>query len=148
MWNYKKSAVLSLIFIYVFTVAFLVLEATAPWAVKGFIAIYAKNTALQIPLTVYIYAMLFPVGYALSLLRQWLIDASKGEGFSKANVTRLRHLSWCFFTAAAVIFGFGFFYTPLMILVPFAAFAGLVVRVVKNAFQTAWELQTENQLTI
>ena len=50
--------------------------------------------------------------------------------------------------AAAVLLVFGFFYTPLMILVPFSAFAGLVVRVVKNAFQTALELQTENELTI
>ncbi|MBQ6818828.1 MAG: DUF2975 domain-containing protein [Clostridia bacterium] len=148
MWNYKKSALLSLIFIYLFSGVFLLLEATAPWAVKGFIALYAKNTDLQIPLTVFIYAMLPPVGYALSLLRQWLIDANKGNGFCKANVTRLRHLSWCFFLAAAVLLVFGFFYTPLMILVPFSAFAGLVVRVVKNAFQTALELQTENELTI
>ncbi len=148
MWNYKKSAVLSLVFIYLFSAVFLVLEATAPWAVKGFIQFYAKSTDLQIPLTIFIYAMLLPVGYALSVLRQWLIDASKGNGFSKANVTRLRHLSWCFFLAAAVIFVFGCFYLPLMILVPFAAFAGLVVRVVKNAFQTALELQTENELTI
>lgn len=148
MWNYKKSAVLSLIFIYVFSGVFLVLEATAPWAVKGFISLYAKNTDLQIPLTLYLYAMLLPVGYALSILRQWLIDASKGKSFSASNVKRLRHLSWCFFLASLVIFVFGFFYTPLMILVPFAAFSGLVVRVVKNAFQTALELQTENELTI
>ncbi len=148
MWNYKKSAVLSLIFIYVFSVAFLVLVATAPWAVKGFIAFYSKNPNLQIPLTVLVYAMILPVGYALSLLRQLLRDACQGKSFSPSNTKRLRHLSWCFYGATTIIFVFGFFYTPLMILVPFTAFAGLVVRVVKNAFQTALELQTENELTI
>jgi hypothetical protein len=148
LWNYKKSAVLSLIFIYVFSAAFLVLAATAPWAVKGFIAFYSKNPNLQIPLTVLVYAMIPPVGYALSLLRQLLRDAGMGKSFSRSNTKRLRHLSWCFYGATAIIFVFGFFYTPLMILVPFTAFAGLVVRVVKNAFQTALELQTENELTI
>jgi hypothetical protein len=35
-----------------------------------------------------------------------------------------------------------------MLLSAAAAFVGLIVRVIKNAFQTALELQNENQLTI
>jgi hypothetical protein len=148
MWTSKKSATLTLVFIYGFMVIFTALELLAPLAVKGFILWYAKGDFLQIPLTAFLYSVLLPVGYALLLLRGLLKAVLSEQCFCEQNVVRLRRLSWCCFVFALCSFGFGFVYFPLTLLSAAAAFVGLVVRVVKNAFQTALELQNENQLTI
>jgi hypothetical protein len=148
MWTSKKSATLTLVFIYIFMIVFVALELLAPLAVKGFILWYAKGENLLLPLTVFLYSVLLPVGYALILLRKILKAVLSEQCFCEENVLRLRRLSWCCFVFAVCSFGFGFAYFPLMLLSAAAAFVGLIVRVIKNAFQTALELQNENQLTI
>lgn len=148
MWNAKKSVLLSLWFTNIFMVLFLALELTAPFAVKEYIAYFGKTPQLQIPLTAFIYSCLLPVGYGLWLLRQLLQAIRREQCFCEENIVRLRRLSWCCFFVAVLTLGFGFQYIPFLLLAPFIAFVGLILRIIKNIFQTSLMLQTENEMTI
>ena len=71
-----------------------------------------------------------------------------GEVFVEENVKALRAISWCCFLVAIVFFAFFFYYILGLILAILAAFAGLVLRVVKNVFAQAVEIKEENDLTV
>ena len=148
MWNSKKSVLLSLIFIYFFIAVLAVSEIFAPWIVEWFLAMTNKSMNLQPILVAFLYACLLPLAYALWLLLQLIGSIRKDICFSAENVSRLRKLSWCSFFMVPLCLAFGPSYFPILMLTPFAAFMGLILRVVKNAFQTALELQTENEMTI
>lgn len=148
MWNPKKSALLSLAFVYFFIVILVVLEIFAPWITKSYLEITGKSLELQPALLVFVYACFLPLGYALWLLLCFLGEIRRGRCFCESNVTRLRRLSWCCFALVPIALTLGIRYLPILLLVPAAAFIGLVLRVIKNAFQAALELQTENEMTI
>lgn len=148
MWNSKKSVLLSLIFVYFFMVALAALEIFAPWVVEWFLGITNKSMNLQPILVTFVYTCLLPLAYALWLLRRLIGSIRRDICFSGENVSRLRRLSWCCFIMVPLCLVFGIHYFPILILTPFAAFMGLILRVVKNTFQTALELQTENEMTI
>ena len=148
MWNSKRSILLSLICLYVFGAVFAAVEIFALPLVGWLLIQFSLPAALQGLLTGFIYACLLPVGYALYLLWRILRRVQKGDPFGLPNIRSLRWLSWCCFAVAAISFGFGFGYFALWVLTPLAAFVGLILRVVKNACQQAWELQQDNEMTI
>ena len=148
MWNSKKSALLSLVFVYCFIVILALLEIFAPWITRNYLEVTGKSIELQPVLMCFLYACLPPLGYALWLLLGFIGSVRGGCCFSAANVNRLRRLSWCCFVLVPITLSLGIRYLPILLLAPFAAFMGLILRVVKNAFQAALELQTENEMTI
>ncbi|MDE6723316.1 MAG: DUF2975 domain-containing protein, partial [Eubacterium sp.] len=115
-----------------------------------------------------------PVGYiALSCLDRLLIRIKKGFVFDNKNVKYLRMFSWlCFFVCTVTtLFAAGVFITlcldtigvveikGLTILDLYYSifgfcvsiaelFVGVVVRVVKNIFESAIKIKEENELTI
>ncbi len=77
-----------------------------------------------------------------------LLNILKGEIFIKKNVTILRILSYCCLFAGVEYLVFANRYIS-MILISFAAlFFGLILRVIKNVFDRAIELQEENDYTV
>ena len=68
--------------------------------------------------------------------------------FKPENCQHLRYISWCCILVA-IPFGIFGFWRSLGFLVAFAAgFFGLILRVLKNVFVRAVELQEENDYTI
>ena len=131
---------------------------------------YKENLFLDELLRMYFIPLYIslPIGVAaLICLDRLLANLKKDIVFCTKNVQHLNHLSICCFVAAAIalltfvviiIFWFyvgdweAFFSTVLTI--PFfimgigEIFVGLVVRVVKNSFESAIEIKDENDLTI
>jgi hypothetical protein len=102
----------------------------------------------------------------LDRLVRILWNIRKEDVFSKGNVESLRAMSWCCFFAAGVLavaavwaevdFGVGLAGLRLLSMTSIcfigiaaaAAFAGLIIRVIKNCFAKAVALQEENDLTV
>ncbi|MBQ0083440.1 MAG: DUF2975 domain-containing protein [Clostridiales bacterium] len=148
MWNSKKSINLSLVCVYVFMVIFVLLEIFAFPISDFYVEFLNRAPEMKQVLIISIYACLLPVGYALILLYKLLCSIKNDQIFTDKNIVRLRHLSWCCYVVAVVCIVCGIKCAPYFILAPMAAFAGLILRVVKNACQRAKELQDENEMTI
>lgn len=98
-----------------------------------------------------------PIGMvALVCLDKLLINIKKETVFDMKNVKLLRILSWCCIIAsiislvAFVVFVIkGFYFDGLMFVVfVLELFVGIIVRVIKNLFESAIELKEENDLTV
>lgn len=100
-------------------------------------------------LTVTLFAFAVPAYTALWQLYTLLRNIGRGSVFVAGNVRCLRIISWCCF-AACVIFAVSGYRISWFLLLgsACAAFAGLIMRVVKNVFAAAVELQDDQDLTI
>ena len=97
--------------------------------------------------TVYFTALLAYV--AIALLFVLLCRIRRGEVFTAANVSCLRALSWLCLCASACYAALSVWFIAVAPIIAFAcAFMGAILRVVKNAFEKAVELKTENDLTV
>ncbi|HIW85306.1 MAG TPA: DUF2975 domain-containing protein [Candidatus Eubacterium faecipullorum] len=99
-----------------------------------------------------------PAGYtALICIDKLLSNIKKDIVFDPKNVKFLRIISWsCFFAAAVCLLAFVIItlssdYTVglgLLLITAGAVFMGLILRVIKNVFEAAIKIKTENDLTI
>ena len=99
-----------------------------------------------------------PAGYtALICIDKLLSNIKKDIVFDPKNVKLLRIISWsCFFAAAVCLLAFVIItlssdYTVglgLLLITAGAVFMGLILRVIKNVFEAAIKIKTENDLTI
>ena len=72
----------------------------------------------------------------------------QGDVFTQKSVSAIRAISWCCI-AAGILFAALIPWFLLAAAVAFvAAFVGLCLRVVKNAFEEATEIKSENDLTV
>ncbi len=148
-WTTDKSVALSRFFVIVFTL----LLAAACIAVPWFIPWFLERTA---PKMLELLPFFFTTAYttaaagagALYLLYRLLANLRKEQVFVPQNVQFLRMLSWCCFLAAVIFLLSGFYYLPFFLAAAAAAFMGLILRVVKNAFQQAVVIKEENDFTI
>jgi hypothetical protein len=98
-----------------------------------------------------LYACCIPSLAALFALMRMLMDIRKGNVFIKANVRRLRIISWCFLVifVILVLTAVLIITSPAILLVAIASgFFFLLMRVVKNVIDAACELKEENDYTI
>jgi hypothetical protein len=94
------------------------------------------------------YAVCAPVFIALFHANALLVAIRSGEVFVRRNVRYLRVISWCCF-AAAVVFVVGASGSlALALIAAAAAFAGLIIRVIKNVLESGVEIKAENDYTI
>ncbi|MCM1115822.1 MAG: DUF2975 domain-containing protein [Clostridium sp.] len=162
MWNKEKSVVLIHIMIKLFYFV-VVLAAVLP------IVIY-QEVLFTNELLISFFAPLYislPVGVAaLVCLDRLLTNLKKNKVFCKDNVKHLNNLSICCFVAASIalvslivilacwlpqegtMLFTAILFIPFFIMSIGEIFVGLVVRVVKNAFEAAIEIKDENDLTI
>jgi hypothetical protein len=102
--------------------------------------------------------LIVPAGYtALVCIDKLLTNIKKELVFDGANVRLLRIISWsCFYVAGVSLISFIIICSickmiesaGLLLLCAGAVFMGLVVRVVKNIFESAIEIKEENDMTI
>jgi hypothetical protein len=94
------------------------------------------------------YAVCVPGLVALFNANALLVAIRSEKVFVVANVRRLRAISWCCFAAAAVFAVGSRGSLALLLIAAMAAFAGLIMRVIKNVLESGVEIKDENDYTI
>lgn len=148
MWNESKSLTLSIFCTRLF---FLLLAAGVIFAPQ-IVAWYFGNSQaaqqyhLAFRITIYCCAALgFPL---LLCLHRLLRNIRAQRVFVQGNAKLLRAISWLCIAVGLVALCSSFYYMSFLLVAAAAAFCGLIVRVVKNVFEQAIEIKTENDYTI
>ncbi len=116
----------------------------------------SQKTELFVVMTIGLYLSDFLAMIALWQLYKLLRNISAQRVFVTENAVCFRLISWCCFAVAAVWMFLTFwqflymtFWRFVAFLIAFmAAFAGLIIRVIKNLLEAAVELREENDYTI
>ena len=148
----KWTAAKSLFFSRALTVATLVLAVAAlfciPVIAEWYDAVSGYADKIRTVLTVCLYLSDICGIFALWQLFKVLGNFAKQRVFVKENAACFRLISWCCF-AVSVIWLALMYWRFLAFFVAFiAAFAGLILRVMKNMLDAAVELREENDYTI
>lgn len=149
MWSGENSIRLSRICVLVFSLLLAGVALSAPWIVTWFLDFSrADLTGNDMFFFITIYSGVLPAAWLLHQLYRLLRNLELGQVFIQANVEALRRISWCSFAGALICLVSALYYIPWIFVAVAAAFMGLIVRVVKNVFAQAVELQNESELTI
>ena len=148
MWTTSRSLVLSRIMITVFLALLAVGSLGLPWLLRWYVGYAGKAMTILLPVMISLWACAVPAFIALIQLAKMLKNIALDRVFVPQNVAALRVISWCCFAVSLVFLCFFFYYVLGIILAILAAFAGLVLRVVKNVFTQAVEIKAENDLTV
>jgi hypothetical protein len=149
-WNKDKSVTLSQVSTRVIMLLAVALAAVLPFFLAEGISIGRMSVAADnvLPIMLVYYAFCVPAFVALFSLDRLLAAIKRDEVFTAGNVRYLRAISWACFAAAFVLLAGGFIHILFLALAILATFFGIVLRVVKNLFAAAVELQDENNYTI
>jgi hypothetical protein len=151
VWNSKKSIILSIVCTRIVIVIAIAVAILLPYLIDtGFFSLSAFRIqdAVAAKLMPVYYAVCVPGLVALFNANALLVAIRAGKVFVAANIRYLRAISWCCF-AAAVVFAVGSRGSLALILIAAAAaFAGLIVRVIKNVLESGVEIKDENDSTI
>lgn len=120
-----------------------------PEWLDALLALLGKDEALYAPTLAVVYLSAVLAYGAIALLFVLLVCIRRGEVFTSRNVACLRAISWLCFAAALCYAGLS---VPFLRVAPViavaCAFMGMIIRVVKNAFEKAVEIKNENDLTV
>ena len=145
-WSKDKSLALSTFCVYLFLILLAGVCLSAPWLIPRLLVAFSPKAMPLLLATTYAAAV--PAFFALWGLRRLLYNIGAGLVFTSKNVAVLRRLSWCCIAAGLVFLASCLYYIPFLVLSAAAAFAGLILRVVKNVFAEAVSLKEENDFTI
>jgi len=146
-WNKDKSVVLSQVCVFAFAICLLALDISAVPLANHLLG-DMRGTAVLVGA---VYAGSAFGWICLWNLHRLLTFIRRNAVFVSENVRAMRRVSWCCFGAAAVSFFCAVYPLPG---IPFAvlgvaeAFMGLIVRIVKNAFEQAIAMKDELDLTV
>ena len=146
-WTAKHSLTLTRML----TVVVLVLAGAALFCIPIITEWYdavSEHPPIRILLTTCLYLSDFLGIAALLALMKILDNIAKQKVFVEENARCMRLISWCCFAVAAIWTVLGFWRALALFVAFIAAFAGLIVRVMKNLLAMAIELREENDYTI
>lgn len=135
MWSSRKSAILSLILIYVFMILLVVGMVALPMLVTWYVEYKGREASLPTTIMLTLYPCAPFAAVALWSLRGVIKGVLEGNAFTAKNVTRLKNISWCAFAVTAVMLYSGRFYLPFYVCAMCAGFIGLILRVFKNIIE-------------
>lgn len=155
MWNKDRSLILSRIltfaaaFVAVFTAFFI--PTISDWYKYEMTyeaeSIFQRST-MFLPMCITLYVCDALALAALWNLNSLLRNISNDEVFVPKNTTCLRRISWICMIAGAVLIVFGLWSIIFMVFGMCAVMFGLIMRVLKNVFEKAVEIKSENDFTI
>ncbi len=153
MWNKTRSLQLSILLVRVLFVLIPALMCCVPVITQWYDAVYGEGVglldgAVAIPLSICLYLAAVCGLVCLYALHKLLLNLRKDEVFTHRNCQYLRIISWCCLMAAIPFAVFGIWRSLSFIVALAAGFFGLILRVLKNVFDKAVELQEENDYTI
>lgn len=106
------------------------------------------NTGIVVPMCICLYICEALALGALWALHGLLNNISKGEVFISSNTKFLRIISWACMLAGISFAVFGLWRFIFLLPAFFAVMFGLIMRVLKNVFEEAVEIKSENDFTI
>ena len=130
MWNKDRSLSLSIILVRILFVFIIVLCFCVPVMVHWYDTTFTERMGLLIH------------------LGRLLLNLRNDKVFTAENCHHLRVISWCCLLAAIPFFVLGFWRSLSFVVAMAAGFFGLILRVLKNVFDKAVELQEESDYTI
>jgi len=148
MWTKDYSIRLSVFFTRLFLGLLAAGVFFAPKLVGWFIETNGGRPVFTGRVCAAFYCCVLPAALLLLSLDRLLAAISRGEVFTPGNIARLRRCSWCCMAVAAICLVFTVTLFYFLVAAAAAAFAGLILRVIKNVFQQALELKEENDYTI
>lgn len=149
MWNNKKSMILSRIFIFAFMIIAVLGVLFGYQLITWFIGfsraeVQGKENLFMITSyssAVFVIATLYQLNRLLS-------NIASDQIFIANNVKSIRICSWCCFVVAFICLISTCYYAPFFIVSIGVAFMGLLLRIIKNIFEKAIQIQEENEFTI
>jgi hypothetical protein len=150
-WNSKKSILFSIVCTRIIIVFAIAVAALLPMLID--MEFFSKSAfriqdVVAMKLMPVYYALCVPGLIALFHADALLVAIRSGKVFVRRNVRYLRVISWCCFAAAAVFAVGARGSLALLLLAAAAAFAGIIVRVIKNVLESGVEIKDENDFTI
>jgi len=154
MWNKTKSLLLSRILTYIATVIVIVLTFFVPrfsvWYEDSFSHGYGffPDSSVVIPMCIILYIceiFAFAVLYSLHVL---LSNINKDNVFIEQNTVCLRRISWSCMFAGIAFLVLGMWRFVFLLAGFLAIMFGLIMRVLKNVFEKAVEIKSENDFTV
>lgn len=152
MWTKTKSLFLSRILTVVMTAMIILITffipSIAEWYQDISVGEGLLGNKIVIPMCTSIYICEFFALIAMRSLYVLLKNINKNEVFVKKNTACLRRISWMFMLASVSLLIFGL-WRYIFLFAAFLSFMfGLVMRVLKNVFEKAVEIKSENDFTI
>lgn len=155
MWNKKCSIILSIVTCFIVSAIITVGLFLGPWVIKTWFTSYrgwnAGSFQVQDAVTLFKFAFYPSAVFAYIILYnliKLLFNIKNEQIFIENNIKHLRRISWGCIAVAFITLASGLFYIPYLFVAVAAGFLGLMLRIVKNAFQSAVTLREENDLTI
>lgn len=154
MWNKTKSLLLSRILTWITFVIVAVLTFFVPdfseWYDKSFIYDYGffSDFSVKIPMCVILYICEIFAFIALYSLNTLLSNIRRDSVFTEQNTLCLRRISWVCMLAGVAFFVLGLWRFAFMLAGFVAVMFGLIMRVLKNVFEKAVDIKSENDFTI
>lgn len=143
MWNSRKSAILSLILIYVFMVLLVVGMILLPVLVTWYVEYKGREASLPTTIMLTLYPCAPFAAASLWFLKNVVKEILSDNGITHKTVLNLKNISWCSFAVMAVMLFSGRYYLPFYVCAMCAAFIGLILRVVKNVIEQDVKQPTE-----
>ena len=147
-WNRDKSVMLSRWCVAVFAVCLAALDIGAYRFARWFVAVRQIQWQFGVLLMISIYAGSVFGWLCLCQLRRLLNNIRHGDVFVADNVRCMRLVSWCCAGASLVSLLSSAYYLPFAFVAVASGFMGLIVRIVKNAFQQAIAMKDELDFTV
>ncbi len=141
----------SLLLTRVLTLAVLFLAAAALFCIPIITEWYdavSEQKPIRTVLNIVLYASDLTGMFAVWELHRLLTNIAKQKLFVQENVTCFRLISWCCFAVAAIWAVLTFWRLLALFVALIAAFAGLILRVLKNLLEQAVAMREENDYTI
>ena len=148
MWNCSKSLTLSIFCTRLFAVLLAVGVCIAPMIANWYFGSSPSSQVLHFPFRITIYLCALPGFILLFCLNTLLKNIRMGNVFVNDNTKMLRIISWSCIAVGIISFGSGFYYASFFLVAVASAFFALIIRVIKNIFEQAIELKSENDFTI
>lgn len=146
-WNSEKSLFLSR----VLTLATLALGIASLFCIPIITEWYDAVSAqapIHVVLNVVLYLSAMLAIFALWQLKTMLDRFAKQQVFVTENAACLRKIAWCCFGVAAIWLVLMYWRFLAFFVAFIAAFAGLLLRVMKNMLEAAVKMREENDYTI
>ena len=146
-WTNDKSIKLSIILVFAFGIILLLLDIIAVELVRELTISRGMERFFTLFL-VSIYSGSIFGWICLYDLYRLLKNIKKEEIFTLDNISLLRAISWCCGAACLLSLLSCLYYFPFFFIAICSGFMMLIVRIVKNIFQQAYQMKNDLDLTI
>lgn len=153
MWTKTKSLFLSRILTAAMTGIVIIMTFFVPWICRWYEHLSMGNglfgeSGIVIPMCISMYLCEIFALTALYSLNVLLGNINRSEVFIPQNTACLRRISWACMLAGCVLLIFGLWRFIFILAAFLAVMFGLIMRVLKNVFEKAVEIKSENDYTI